>query len=404
MDDSACVERIARDAYGKIVAIVARTTHDLHAAEDAVADSLAKALQIWPRDGVPANPEAWLVTAARRRLVDLQRRGARRREVGDFDRLLAAEPADLLIPDERLQLLFTCAHPAIDPAARTPLVLRAVLGLDLDRIASALLVSPSALKQRLTRAKSKIRDAGIEFRTPEPEQLAERLDAVLTAIYTALMAGVDALPQESQSTGCLAAEAVYLARIVVALIPNEPEPLGLLALALYCESRRTARVTPQGVYVPLDHQEVAAWDDAMIGEAEAALRRAAQFGVPGRFQLEAAIQSAHMDRLRGGSASWRDVVGLYDLLLKVGPSVGAAVGRAAALVEAGQTEAAILSLDALATELGERLLACQPYWAVRGEALRRAGHAEEAHSCLSRAIGLTADPAVRAYLGGKLNR
>ncbi len=402
-DDTAAVERVARDAYGKIVAIVARTTGDLHAAEDAVADALAAALTAWPRDGVPTRPEAWLVTTARRRLIDAKRRDARHQTLDGLAALTVEDTnVNPTIPDERLALLFMCAHPAIDPAARTPLMLRAVLGLELDRIASALLVSPSGLKQRLTRAKAKIRDAGIRLCVPEPEQLAARLQGVLVAIYTTLTAGVDAPPHEFDSTGRLASEAVHLAKIVCRLAPSEPEPLGLLALGLYCQSRRATRTDAAGAYVPLDEQDPARWDQSMIADAEAALRLATRSQRRGRFQLEASIQSAHVDRLRGGAATWRHVIGFYDLLVRVAPSVGADIGRAAALAAAGEPESALAALDALAAEYGRRLADCQPYWAVRGAVLVRLQRRQEASEALMQAIGLTADPAVRAYLTAKL--
>lgn len=399
---NAAVERVARDAYGRIVAIVARATGDLHAAEDAVSEALAAALRAWPRDGVPARPEAWLVTAARRRLIDASRRDARLVALESIDALAVQVSPDAPLPDERLALLFACAHPALDPAARTPLMLRAVLGLDLERIASTFLVSPAALKQRLTRAKAKIRDAGVRLTVPEPEDFPARLAGVLAAVYAALTAGVDARPDEGERSGRLANEAIHLARVLCDLIPQESEPHGLLALALYCESRRAARVTPGGDFVPLDLQDPRDWDQAMIREAEASLRRATELGGVGRYQVEAAIQSAHVDRRRGGGASWRTIVGLYDWLLGVAPSVGAEVARAGALAESGDAVGALAALDSVALARGDRLATYQPYWAVRGETLRRLRRETEAREALTRAIGLTGDAALRRHLAAKL--
>ncbi len=397
------IEFLARDAYGKILAIVARSTRDLHAAEDAVADALAKALVVWPDRGAPANPEAWLVTVARRRLIDAGRSGARRVLMDSLDRLPSQQNSAPAFPDERLGLLFACAHPAIDASARTALMLRAVMGLEIERIASALLVSPASLKQRLTRAKAKIRDSGIRLSPPEREDLAERLDGVLTALYAALSCGID--PTDSQvETGDLSDEAIHLAGVVSQLTPDEPEPMGLLALGLYCRSRRTARQAYGGRFVPLDEQDIGCWDHAMIDRAEQALNTAARFARPGRFQIEAALQSAHVDRLRSGVRNWPVIVGLYDLLLKSAPSIGAAVGRAAAIAESGDPLGAIRELDAVAVAYPSRLAACQFYWAVRGDCLLRIDRAEEAYAALTTAIGLTTNPGVREYLIDKRPR
>ncbi len=395
------VERAARESYGKLVALVGRATRDLHAAEDAVSDALAKALETWPRTGVPEHPDAWLLTAARRRLIDDARRGRRRQTLDELDPI-AALPPDGPIPDERLALLFACAHPAIDPAARTPLLLRCVLGVELDRIASIFLVSPAALKKRLTRAKAKIRDAGIRLETPEGEQLGPRLATVLSAIYAALTAGVDAVEQNAEgAAGRLAEEAIWLARITADLLPNEPEPRGLLALGLYCESRAAARIDAEGVFVPLDEQNRTRWDATMIDQAEAALREASAARRPGRFQIEAAIQSAHVARLRKGEDNWHSIVGFYDALLGLAPSIGAAVGRVAAIAETGDLTRASEELEKLHREAGERLAAFQPYWAVRGELHRRRGESAKAQQALTKAAALAADPSVRRHLSAK---
>lgn len=301
-------EMVARDSYGRLVALLAVRTRDVAAAEDALADAFAAALADWPANGVPAKPEAWLVTVARRRLID----AARRRQTGDAAegtlRLLAEEvdaaAAGPGIPDRRLALLFACAHPALDPAIRAPLMLQVVLGLDAKRIASAFLMSPAAIGKRLGRAKARIREAGIPFAVPDRAELPDRLDTVLDAIYAAFGDGWGDPAGTDAARRGLSAEALYLARLAAALMPDEPEALGLLALMLHAEARRGGRRNGEGDYVPLAAQETDRWDAAMIAEAEAVLRRASGLGAIGRYQLEAAVQSAHVERRLTGRANW----------------------------------------------------------------------------------------------------
>ena len=311
-------EAVARRSYGKLVAFLAARTRDVAAAEDALSEAFAAALAEWPVKGCPDNPEAWLMTVARRRLVDGARH-VRVHEDASDDLRLIAESLDTIaddgaMPDQRLALLFACAHPAIDAAVRAPLMLQVVLGLDAKAIASAFLTSPDAMAKRLVRAKQKIREAGIPFRVPEREELATRIGTVLDAIYAAFAegwtdpAGTDAARRD------LAEEALFLARLAAELLPEEAEALGLLALVLYAESRRRARRDASGGFVPLDAQDPLAWDIAMIEEAEALLRRACALGAIGRYQLEAALQSAHVARRRNGRADWPAVVALYDAL------------------------------------------------------------------------------------------
>src|SRR5215510_8071860 len=240
------IEAVARDSYGRLIAYIAARTGDIADAQDALSDALVAALENWPTNGVPNKPEAWLLHVARNRLTDASRRKEVRQKSEEFLQQIAEEAQTVAkvheyFPDERLKLLFVCAHPAIDPAARTPLMLQAVLGIDAARIASAFLVSPAAMSQRLVRAKSKIRDAGIAFEVPEMDELPNRLEAVLDAIYAAYGAGWEyAVGADPHSTH-LAEEALWLARLVVGLLPDEPEAKGLLALLLHCEARRTAR-------------------------------------------------------------------------------------------------------------------------------------------------------------------
>jgi RNA polymerase sigma-70 factor (ECF subfamily) len=300
------------------------------------------------------------------------------------------------VSDERLRLMFACAHPAIDPAVRAPLILQTILGFDAAAIASAFLVSPAAMGQRLVRAKTRIKDAGIPFRMPEPDDLPERLEAVLDAIYAAFAEGWSDPAGTETRRRDLAEEAIWLGRLVVSLLPGEPETRGLLALMLYAEARRAARRSEDGDYVPLAAQDPKTWDAAMIEEAEALLLDASRAGRAGRYQLEAAVQSAHVVRRNGGDADWAAIAGLYEALLAMTGSPVVAINRAVALAEIDGAVAGIDALDALAAEA--RLAEYQPYWAARAELLARVGKAADADQAYARAIGLEADPAVRRFL------
>jgi RNA polymerase sigma-70 factor (ECF subfamily) len=389
-------DAVARRSYGKLVAYLAARTGDVAAAEDALADAFAAALADWPRR-CPANPEAWLLTVARRRLIDAARR--RQTGVAAAGRLrllaeeLAAAPAE--IPDRRLGLLFACAHPAIEAGVRAPLMLQAVLGLDAGAIASAFLTSPAAMGKRLVRAKARIREAGIPFALPGRDELPARLDGVLAAIYAAFAEGWSDPAGTDAARRALAGEALFLGRLVVELMPGEPEALGLLALMLHAEARSGARRDAAGNYVPLGAQDPAAWDSGMIAEAEALLGRASAMGVIGRYQLEAALQSAHVARCRGERADWAAVVGLYDALAALTGSPVVAVNRALAVAELQGAAAALAALDAVADA---RLADYQPYWAARAELLGKMGDRLPARAAYAQAIGLERDPAVRRFL------
>ncbi len=400
IDAQGAVEQVARDSYGRLIAFLAARSRDVAAAEDALSDAFHAALETWPHTGVPDKPEAWLLVAARRRLLDSARH-ARVHAHAVPDLAAAAEEAQILasihavFPDERLKLLFICAHPAIDAAVRTPLMLQTVLGLDAARIASAFLVRPSAMGQRLSRAKAKIRDAAIRFELPEPKELPLRLDAVLQAIYAAYGSGWEDVAGADPRRKGLAREAIDLGRLLLQLMPSEPEALGLLALMLHCEARRNARRTATGAYVPLSEQDVARWSGPMIEEAQRCLSVAAQAGRIGRFQLEAAIQSVHAHRLRTGETDWEAIALLYEALVRLAPTAGALVSRAAAVAEARGAAAGWALLDALPAGA---MASYQPYWAVAAHLLKRLHRFEEAAAAYSNAIGLCQDQAMREFL------
>jgi predicted RNA polymerase sigma factor len=392
----AAVEAVARRSYGKLVALLAVRTRDVAAAEDALADALASALTDWAARGVPRNPEGWLVTTARHRLIDALRRRARAEALNDEERLVETWEAesDDPIPDRRLALLFACAHPAIEAEIRAPLMLQTVLGIDAGAIAAAFLVAPSTMGKRLVRAKQKIKRARIPFEIPQREELAGRVAAVLEAIYAAFGEGwTDPTDLRRRD---LAEEALFLARLAAELLPKEPEALGLLALLLHAHARRRARRDARGEFVPLAGQDLEAWDWAAIEEAEGLLLRAAELGRPGRFQIEAALQSAHVERRRTGVANWTAVVRLYDTLLALAPSPVVAINRAMAVAERDGAEPALAALPDPADE--PRLAEYQPYWAARAELLARHGAKSEARDAYQLAIGLERDPAVRRFL------
>lgn len=395
----AAAEAVVRNSYGRLVAYLAARSGDIAGAEDALSEALAAALKRWPVDGVPLKPEAWLLHAARNRLIDAARHAQVRRDTEPLIRL-ALEAGEVAImhpifPDERLKLLFVCAHPAIDVAARTPLMLQTVLGLGAARIASAFLVSPAAMDRRLGRAKAKIREAGIPFRIPDPPEWVERASFVLDAIYSAYGAGWGDVIDEGSAREDLAAEALALGRLFVQMMPDEPEGRGLLALMLHGEARRKARRSDGGEFVPLDRQDPRRWSRPLIDEAETHLRAAAAFERLGRFQLEAAIQSIHADRAVSGVIDWREIALLYEGLVRLAPSIGAHVGRAVALAESGDAAAGLAALEAIAAD---RVATYQPWWAARAHVLRRLGREEEARRAFERAAGLAEEPAVRAYL------
>jgi predicted RNA polymerase sigma factor len=392
-------ELVARRSYGKLVAFLATRSNDVASAEDALSEAFAAALAAWPHQGRPANPEAWLLTVARRKLID---RNRRERTSGIVDQDLdtfaslgeSADPED--IPDRRLALMFACAHPAIEVGIRAPLILQLILGLDAATIASAFLISPATMGKRLVRAKSKIREAAIPLRIPERTELPGRLDAVLEAIYAAFSEGWSDAVGTDTARHDLTAEAFFLARLVCELLPREPEALGLLALMLHAEARRRARRSETGEYIPLAAQDPGCWDAQMIDEAEALLLQARPRGLVGRYQLEAAVQSAHVHRCRTGEANWEAILALYEGLLAVTGSPVVAINRALAVAEVQGAQAGLAAMPDPAAD--GRLLAYQPYWAARAELLGKTGACCEARRAYEIALGLTVDPAVWRFL------
>lgn len=396
----AAIEAVVRDSYGRLVAYLAARSRDIASAEDALSDAFAAALEHWPVEGVPRKPEAWLLHAARHRMTD----AARRRQVRENYQSVLQQIADEAqtvanahehFPDERLKLLFVCAHPAVEVAARTPLMLQTVLGIDAERIASAFLVSPAAMSQRLVRAKEKIRAAAIPFSVPEPPEWNERVSFVLDAIYSAYNTGWESVTETSSTHHALAADAIAMGRTLVQLMPDEPEARGLLALMLHCEARRDARYASNGDFVPLDRQDTARWSPSLSEEAENQLRTASGSKRLGRYQLEAAIQSIHAARVITGTIDWAEIALLYEGLVRLTSSIGAQVGRAVALAEAGQRQVGWSALEEISSQ---RVADYQPYWAARGHLLLHLCRAEEAGAAFMRAAGLTDDPALRAYL------
>ncbi len=394
------VESAVRNSYGRLIAYLSARSGDVAGAEDALSDALVAALERWPADGVPEKPEAWLLHVARNRLIDAARHHQVRQNSESVLQQIAEEAQTVAtgyepFPDERLKLLFVCAHPAIDPAARTPLMLQTVLGIDAARIASAFLVSPAAMGQRLVRAKNKIRETAIAFRVPDPPEWNERVTFVLDAIYSAYTAGWENVNETASTLHALAREALSIGRTLVQLMPAEPEALGLLALMLHCEARRAARYTREGEFVPLDRQDPSLWSRPLMDEAEKMLHTASGYQQIGRYQLEAAIQSIHAHRAASGTIDWPEIVLLYEGLVRYAPGIGSLVGRAVALAQAGQLETGWASLEDLPRE---RIVNYQPYWAARGHLLLLLGRPDEASAAFTRAASLTDDPALRTHL------
>lgn len=394
------VDAVARRSYGKLLALLASRMGDVTSAEDALAEAFTIALQEWPVKGCPTNAEAWLLTVARRRMIDsFRRRSTAAAASATFE--LNSESwdpveADAEIPDRRLALMFACAHPAIDVGIRAPLILQCVLGLDAKTIASSFLVAPGTMGKRLVRAKEKIRQARIPFDVPEITDLSQRLDGVLEAIYACFTEGWSDPTGTDLVRRDLTEEALFLARLVVQLMPEEPEALGLLSLLLHAQARRRARRNDKGEYVPFSEQDTTQWDQSMIMEAETLLRKAGSKRVLGRYQLEAALQSAHVYRQETGKRNWKDVLQIYDALLAFANSPVVAVNRALVLAEIEGSRSGLAALAKVGED--QRVTEYQPYWAALAELLVRAGELRDAAHAYDMAIGLERDPAARRFL------
>lgn len=395
-DVAALATVAARDSYGKLLAILATRTRDIAAAEDALADAFAAALAQWPRDGVPANPIGWLLTAARRSVGHAMGRRQTAERGSETAGMLHDERADAELNhygDDRLKLMFVCTHPAIAQDVQAPLMLQTVLGLDAARIAASFLVSAASMGQRLVRAKRRIRDAGIAFVIPDPEDIPERLSAVLAAIYAAYGTAWEDVASADARLAGLAEEAIWLARLTVRHAPDQPEALGLLSMMLHCEARRAARRDADGRFIALRDQDTSLWSRDLIMEAEALLHAAARLGAPGRFQTEAAIQSLHAQQRLTGERLTGQLVRLYDILANFAPTTGVLVARAVAVAEAGDPVVALQQLDGI-----DGAGSYQPWWAARARTLWLSNQPDAARDAAAVAAGLSSDPSIRRFL------
>ena len=384
-----------RADYGRVVATLTRMLGDIGLAEESVQDAFAVALDTWPRTGVPPSPTGWIVTTARRRAIDRVRREATRdrRHTEAMHLLARGEPEeDAAVEDDRLRLVFTCCHPALAPAAQVALTLRLVAGLTTAEIARAFLVPEPTMAQRIVRAKNKIRDAHIPYRVPEEHELPDRLRPVLAVVYLAYNEGYVATSGPSLDRVDLAQEAIRLARLVVQLMPDEPEARGLLALLLLSESRRPARVAPDGSLVLLRDQDRSLWDAGLVAEGQALVRECLRRNAPGPYQIQAAIAAVHSDAPSATATDWSQVLALYDQLLAIAPSPVVRLNRAVALAEVAGPAAALDAVEPLALE------DYHLFHAVRADLLTRLGREDEARTAYDRAIARTDNVAERDLL------
>ncbi|HEX3548874.1 MAG TPA: sigma-70 family RNA polymerase sigma factor [Candidatus Elarobacter sp.] len=405
-ESTARVAACFRDEGGRTLAALARALGDIDLAEDALQDAYLAALERWPRAGFPAHPPAWIFTAARNRAIDRLRRERAGRE--KLRRLVALEPPPApssgdedapAVPDDRLALMFACCHPALAVEARVALTLRTLAGLTVEEIADAFLVPRATMAQRLVRVKRKIRETAIPFDVPSAERLVERLDDVCTVLYLIFNEGYTASNGAALVRHDLCDEAIRLARVLHSLLPREPEVMGLLALMLYADSRRRARVAADGALVTLANQDRTLWDRAQIAEADALLGRAMSLAAPGAYQLQAAIASAHASAPSADGVDWSAIAALYAHLERLAPSPVVALNRAVAIGFAEGAAAGLAALDALPSgELG----GYHHYHVARADALRRLGRTVEARAAYEAAIARTDNEAERAHLRAKL--